>query len=118
MRNITLVALGLVAAASACNAHASNCRAYSARLSYNGKLAIGESKHVTQWHSPRDGAINASAAKGRLTLLVQDGGAWREIKTGISTIFPRLPSGTYRLIVSNPYGIPTDYKVSLKYGTG
>jgi hypothetical protein len=110
--------LALVLGAVAFDATAAGCRVYSNRLAYTGKLGVGESRVVVEWRTPCDGAVNASAAVGRLSLLRQDGGEWQVVKEGISTIVPRLPAGTYRLIVSNPYGIPTDYKVSLKYGTG
>lgn len=97
---------------------AATCRGYTGRLTYAGKLDVGESKVVAEWRTPCEGALNASAAKGRLTLLVNDSGVWREVKQGISTIVPRLPAGTYRLVVGNPYGIRSDYAVSLKYGIG
>lgn len=94
------------------------CRSYTNRLSYKGKLSIGESKVVAEWTTPCDGAINASAAKGRLTLLALSNGHWTKIREGISTIVPVVSAGTYRLIVTNPYGIPSEYAVGLKYGRG
>jgi hypothetical protein len=113
---ITVLALtmSMVSASTA----VARCRAYTNRLSYTGNLAIGEARLVTEWKSPCEGAINASAAKGRLTLLVFENGVWQKVKEGISTIVPVAPAGTYRLVVTNPYGIPSDYAVSVKYGRG
>jgi hypothetical protein len=106
---ISLIAAGIADA---------GCRSYTNRLSYKGTLATGESKVVAEWTTPCDGAINASAAKGRLTLLALSNGHWTKIREGISTIVPVASAGTYRLIVTNPYGIPSEYAVGLKYGRG
>lgn len=62
------------------DASANNCRFYTQRQTYSGMLQTTESKVIGEWRIPCDGAFNASAGKGRLTLLAEDGGRWREVK--------------------------------------
>lgn len=109
-------AIAMLAALPASFAANANCRQYSRQLSFSGKLATSEVKKISEWTSACNGAINASAAKGRLILQAYDGGRWQTVKDGISTIVPQAGAGRYRLLVTNPYGIPFAYEAGLRYG--